>query len=77
MDPGPRPNFENRLTAIIFLSRDKSLALTQHVNAVNGPALIKIFFIDYGYYGYFKTRVRDLMGDGQLLVSLSPDPWPG
>ena len=40
LDPAPRPNFENRLTAIIFLSRDKSLTLTQHVNADNGLALV-------------------------------------
>ena len=31
------PNFENRLTAIISLSRDKSLAITQHGNTDNGP----------------------------------------
>ena len=30
------PNFENRLTAIFSLSRDKSLAITQHDNADNG-----------------------------------------
>ena len=36
------PNFENRLTAIISLSRDKSLAITQHGNADNGPPLIYI-----------------------------------
>ena len=23
------------------------------------------------------TAVRDMSGDGHLLVSLSPDPWPG
>ena len=39
------PNFENRLTAIISLSRDKSLAITQHGNADNGPPLVYIYFI--------------------------------
>ncbi|KAK0138909.1 Arginine-glutamic acid dipeptide repeats protein [Merluccius polli] len=34
--PSSQPNFENRLTAIIFLSPDKSLALTQDVNAELG-----------------------------------------
>ena len=28
------------------------------------------------HYG-FTTAVRDMSGDGHLLVSLSPDPWPG
>ena len=37
------PNFENRLTPIISLSHDKSLAITQHGNADNGPPLIYIF----------------------------------
>ena len=37
------PNFENRLTAIFSLSRDKSLAITQHDNADNGPPLIYIY----------------------------------
>ena len=49
------PNFENRLTAIFFISRDKSLAITQHDNADNGPPLVIIFntllsvIIIYGY----------------------------
>ena len=36
------PNFENRLTAIFSLSRDKSLVITQHDNADNGPPLKNI-----------------------------------
>ena len=43
--PSSQPNFENRLTAIFFLSRDNSLALLQHVNADNGPPLKGIHYL--------------------------------
>ena len=36
-------DYSVRLTAIIFLSRDNSLALTQRVNAGKGPPIIYIY----------------------------------
>ena len=37
--------FENRLTAIFFLSRDKSFGVNAAVNADKGPPLVSTFHV--------------------------------
>ncbi len=48
--PSSQPNFENRLNGDIFFITDKSLTLTQHVNADNGPPLVNIYVLGMQQY---------------------------